>query len=118
MVTIYKLDDSKFIPGGGYARNYVAEVIFKKPPTNAGFINVKIPPGVQTTPHAHEKLEEVFVILNPTKIGIGTELFEVDEGDIIVVEPGEMHWFDNSESGDTQIIAIKFPNLSSDRITR
>ena len=106
MVTIYKLDDSKFILGGGYERNYVAEVIFKKPPTDAGFINMKIPEGVKTPPHVHEKLEEVFVILNPTKIGIEDELFEVHQGDIIIVEPGEMHWFDNTESGDTQIIAI------------
>lgn len=117
MVRFYNLKDSEFISGGGYERNYVADVTFKIPPISAGFINVKIPKGVKTTPHAHEKLEEVFIILNRTKIGIDDELFEVQDGDITVIEPGEMHWFDNSESEDTQVIAIKFPNLSSDRIT-
>ena len=118
MVRIFKLDDSKFINGEGYERNYVADVTFKIPPDSAGFIYVNIPKGIKTTPHAHEKIQEVFVILNRTKIGIEDELFEVQDGDIIIVEPGELHWFDNTESGDTNVIAIKFPNLSSDKITR
>ena len=117
MVRIYKLNDIEFVSSGGYERNYGADVIFKKPPTDAGFINVKIPRGIKTTPHVHENVEEVFIILNPTKIGIENELFEVQDGDIIIVEPGEMHWFDNSESEDTQVIAIKFPNLGSDKIS-
>ena len=111
MARIYKLDESEFISGGGYERNYVAEIIFKEPPVTANFIQVKIPKGIITTPHVHEEFEEAFVIQSRIKIGIDDELFDVREGDIIFVEPGEKHWFDNSESGDTKIVAIKFNKL-------
>ena len=116
MVRIYKSSDVPLIEGGGYSRKYNADIEFKVPLDSAGFIQVFIPEHTKTQPHAHTKLEEVFVIMNRSKMGVGIQIFELEKGDIIVVEPGEAHWFETYPDQPLEVIAIKCPNLEGDKV--
>ena len=101
---------------GGYGRKYVADLKFRRNLDTAGFIWVKVPGGMKTDPHLHEKLEEAFVFLDETSMGVGGTVYHVSEGDVIVVEPGELHWFETSEEHDVRFVAVKFPNLKDDKV--
>jgi len=35
---------------------------------------------------------------------------------VVVVEPGEAHWFETSEEHDVRVVAMKFPNLKKDKV--
>lgn len=102
---------------GGYGRKYVADIVLKAPTDNAGFILVRIPGGVETAPHAHEFLEEVFIVMNKTKMGVGSRMLDLEEGDVVLAESGEPHWFVTPEGDDVAIFAIKFPNLKQDKVS-
>lgn len=116
MVKVYRSSDSELVGMGGYGRKYVADLKFKKRLDTAGFIWVKIPGGMKTDPHKHERLEEAFFFVDPTKMGVGDQVLQVNEGDVVVVEPGEAHWFETAEGQDVRVVAIKFPNLKTDKI--
>ncbi len=117
LVKVWRASDVKMIGMAGYGRKYVADVEFKESLRNGGFIYVKIPGGMKTRPHAHGILEEVFIIMNRTKMSVGGQLLDVDHGDVVLVEPGEAHWFETPEGDDVVVIAIKFPNLKNDKIS-
>ncbi len=117
LVKIWRASDVKMIGMAGYGRKYVADVEFKESLKNGGFIYVKIPGGMKTHPHAHGILEEVFIIMNRTKMSVGGQLLDVDHGDVVLVEPGEAHSFETPEGDDVVVIAIKFPNLKDDKIS-
>jgi mannose-6-phosphate isomerase-like protein (cupin superfamily) len=116
LVKVWRASDVEMIGLAGYGRKYVADIKFKESLQNGGFIYVKIPGGMKTDPHAHGTLEEVFIIMNKTKMGVGDQLLDVDEGDVVLVEPEEAHWFETPEGDDVVIIAIKFPNLKDDKM--
>ena len=116
MVKLFRASETELISHGAYDRRYVADVVFKQPINSAGFIWVKIPGGVETIPHAHEHLEEAFVIMSKTKMGVGSELLNLDVGDVVITEPGEAHWFLTPDGEDVTIIAIKLPNLKDDKV--
>ena len=116
MVKMYRASDSELVGMGGYGRKYVADLKFKRKLDTAGFIWAKIPGGMKTDPHMHEKLEEVFVFVGEAKMGVGKQVLELHEGDVVVVEPGEAHWFEAEEEHDISFIAVKFPNLKTDKV--
>ena len=116
MVEIYKVSDTESKERLGYRAKYVADVIFGEPPDSAGFIIVEIPPEMKTSPHSHGVLAEVFVIMGKTKMGVADTLYDLSKGDVIVVEPGESHWFETPPGASVDVIAIKMPNLKDDKI--
>jgi mannose-6-phosphate isomerase-like protein (cupin superfamily) len=116
MVKLYRASEVNLKGRAGYGVKYIADIDFTNPIESAGFILVKIPPGMKTTPHAHGKLEEAFMIMNSTKMGVDETLYALDEGDVVLVEPGERHWFETPDGGDVTIIAVKMPNLKDDKI--
>ena len=116
LVKVWRASDVEMIGLAGYGRKYVADVEFKESLQTGGFIYVRIPGGMKTDPHAHGTLEEIFIIMNKTKMGVGDQLLDVDQGDVVLVEPGEAHWFETPEGDDVVIIAIKFPNLKDDKM--
>lgn len=117
MVKIYRSKEVELVGLASYGRKYVADVKFKVPTDSAGVIYVRIPAGYRTEPHAHMRLEELFVILNSTRMGINNDIYDLEEGDVILVEPGEPHWFETPDENDVVTIAIKFPNLKDDKVT-
>ena len=116
LVKVWRASDAKMIGMAGYGRKYVADVEFKESLKNGGFIYVKISGGIKTRPHAHGILEEIFIIMNKTMMGVGDQLLDVDQGVVVLVEPVEAHWFETPSGDDVVIIAIKFPNLKDDKI--
>ncbi|MHA2300899.1 MAG: cupin domain-containing protein [Candidatus Thorarchaeota archaeon] len=116
MVKVYRASEIDLKGRAGYGVKYIADIAFENPIDSAGFILVKIPPQMKTTPHAHGRLEEAFMIMNPTKMGVDETLYDLDEGDVVLVEPGEWHWFETPDGEDVSIIAVKLPNLKDDKI--
>ena len=116
MVEIYRASDAESKERLGYGAKYVADIVFKEPPDSAGVIIVKIPPEMKTSPHSHGVIVEVFVIMGTTKMGVADTLYDMNEGDVVVVEPGEFHWFETPTGPDVDVIAIKMPNLKDDKM--
>jgi len=117
MVQIFRASESDEIGKKGYTARYVADVKFRKNLDSGGFILVTVAAGTRTEPHKHSELEEVFVILTELKMHIDSTVFDLEKGDIVLVAPNESHSFEASAHSPADIIAIKFPNLKSDRIS-
>jgi mannose-6-phosphate isomerase-like protein (cupin superfamily) len=58
-------------------------------------------------------LTEFMIFLNPTKIKIGSEIFDLAPGDLAVIPPGEAHEVLTGPEG-TMPIVIKLPNNPED----
>ncbi|MGY5872472.1 MAG: cupin domain-containing protein [Candidatus Thorarchaeota archaeon] len=115
MVRIFKASGIDPIEKKGYSAKYVADIVFRKDLNSAGFILVTIPAGERTEPHMHEELEEVFVVLSDLRMTIDSEEYDLENGDVIVVSPNELHSFSASTDSSASLLAIKFPNLKDDR---
>ncbi|MBD3405196.1 MAG: hypothetical protein GF411_03555 [Candidatus Lokiarchaeota archaeon] len=115
MVRIFRRAHAPTKGKAGYIAEYVADITLQKNVDSAGFILVQIPSKTRTVPHAHTELQEIFVTLNRTKIGVGSQVFELEKGDIVIVDPSESHYFLTYDEQVT-IIAIKIPNLKDDKV--
>jgi len=118
MVKIFHASDNEPVKRAGYSAQYIADVVFREPTDTAGFILVRIPAGGRTKAHYHSDLEEVFIAMNSMKLGVGTEIYEMEEGDVALVEPGEEHWFEAPSTHDVTVVAVKMPNLKDDKATK
>ncbi|TFG34558.1 cupin domain-containing protein [Candidatus Thorarchaeota archaeon] len=116
MVDIFRVRNSEFINRNGYAASYYADIQLKRKIDSAGFIFVKIPAFTKTSSHRHEVLEEVFIALNPLKMNVNNTIIDLKIGDIVLVEPNELHSIENNSSEDAMLLAIKIPNLKNDKI--
>ncbi len=116
MTRIYRASEVELIEGGGYSRRYIADVHFRFAIKSAGLINVHIPGGIKTQPHAHTQLEEIFIIMGKTRMGVGDQIYELTKGDIVVADPGEAHWFETYPDQPIEIFAIKCPNIKDDKV--
>ncbi len=117
MVKIFKASDAEEIHKKGYTAKYVADVEFRKSLDTGGFILVTVLAGTKTEPHAHGKLEEIFVVLSDMKMIIDSAEYELEKGDVVLVSPNETHSFEAAADSSASIIAIKFPNLKDDRVS-
>lgn len=117
MVKIFKASDSEEIQKKGYNAKYVADVKFRKSLDSGGFILVTVAAGEITEPHAHGELEEVFVALSGIKMKIDSVEYELEKGDVALVNLNESHSFEAYPDSHGSLLAIKFPNLKSDRIS-
>ena len=111
---LYRASESQYVSKPGYSANYVANIEFNQSIDNAGVILVKIPEG-KTKPHVHNILEELFVAVSSLKLIVDGDEYQLDEGDTVLVEPGESHSFESPYGKTSFIIAIKFPNLTADK---
>jgi len=116
MVRIYKAIDSEKASRTGYVASYVADINFRRSLDSCGVIHVEINGNGKSSPHSHEYLEEVFIVLSKMLIHINDTTHELDEGDVILVEPGEAHSFETLTNQSGRIIALKFPNLKDDKV--
>ncbi|MHA1907396.1 MAG: cupin domain-containing protein [Candidatus Thorarchaeota archaeon] len=114
---IYRKADSPAKGRMGYSACYVADITLSSPADSTGVILVEVPKKTKTEPHAHSILEEVFIVMNRTRMGVGNNLLELEAGDVVVADPGEPHWFESYEDEDVTLIALKIPNLKNDKVT-
>jgi mannose-6-phosphate isomerase-like protein (cupin superfamily) len=115
MVQIFRNTDSPEVSKEGYSTSYVADVEFRQPINTGGFILVTINQGEKSAPHSHSKLEEVFVVLSNVRMSIDSEIYDLESGDVVLVEPNETHSFEASNDSPAYLLAIKFPNLKTDK---
>ncbi|MHA2396008.1 MAG: cupin domain-containing protein [Candidatus Thorarchaeota archaeon] len=116
MVRIYRAEDSEKAVRAGYEAAYVADLTFSRSLDSCGVILVDINAEEKTSPHAHEHLEEVFVAMSAISIYINDVCYELLEGDVIIVDPGENHSFETKDKRSGRILALKFPNIKDDKI--
>ena len=116
MVKIFKKVDSETISKKGYTANYVADIQFMNQLDTAGFILVQIDSQKHSAPHAHVELEEIFVALSNMVMYVDSVEYRLEAGDIVLVEPNEVHSFEGLSDEPGSMIAIKFPNLKTDKI--
>ncbi len=114
MVTIYRASKENEIRKKGYFADYVADVKLLRQVDTAGVIIVSIPEG-QTSPHFHRELEELFIACTPVDIYIDEKKYLLEKGDVVLVAPGEHHYFVSPPGHTSWIIAIKLPNLKDDK---
>ena len=116
MVRIYKVRDSELKQRTGYEVRYFADITFREPVSTCGMILVSLEPGSRSAPHGHEHLEEVFMALTKIRVHVDDMTYDLDEGDVIVVGPREMHSFEVLDHNEARLLAMKFPNVQDDKI--
>ncbi|MFW9918766.1 MAG: cupin domain-containing protein [Candidatus Thorarchaeota archaeon] len=113
---IYRRKDADTAARAGYHATYIADIEFPDHIGTAGVILVDVLKATKTSPHSHTMLDEAFIFLNRTRMGVGQDIFEIETGDVVIVEKGEKHWFESYPDEDIRIIAVKLPNLKDDKI--
>lgn len=113
---VFRKADASSTGRAGYSASYVADINFANASDTSGIIFVAIPKGTRTSPHAHALLQEVFIAMNRTKMGISSKILILEPGDVVLTDPGEFHWFETYEDEGATVIAIKVPNLKDDKI--
>ncbi len=101
---------------GGYTRKVLLEQNFeqKNAIRSTWVALVTIPPSGKAHAHFHENVTEFFYFLGAATIGINNKKYDVDTGDLVIVDPGEAHWVKSGETS-LQIVVFKFPNIPEDK---
>lgn len=61
----------------------------------------RIPPGARLTPHVHQDMHEVFIVLGGRGLlHCGGTAHAVESGSCIEIAPGEIHTFENGSEQD------------------
>ncbi|MCK5588178.1 MAG: cupin domain-containing protein [Candidatus Lokiarchaeota archaeon] len=97
---------------GGYTRKVLLEQ--KNAIRSTWVALVTIPPSGKAQAHFHENVTEFFYFLGAATIGINNKQYDVDTGDLVIVDPGEAHWVKSGETS-LQIVVFKFPNIPEDK---
>jgi quercetin dioxygenase-like cupin family protein len=116
MVRIYRAEDAEKAQRAGYKAAYVADLRFREYLDSCGVILVDIEGEGRSSPHAHARLEEVFIALSDLDLYIGKERHELKNGDVVIVEPGEEHSFEAVKHQASRLLALKFPNIKDDKV--
>ncbi|MHA2149556.1 MAG: cupin domain-containing protein [Candidatus Thorarchaeota archaeon] len=116
MVRIYRVEDSEKASRAGYEASYIADLTFCTSLDSCGVILVDIEKNGETSPHSHEQLEEVFIAITEIRIIINDTRYDLKEGDVVFVEPGEAHSFETETDRTGRILALKFPNIKDDKV--
>jgi quercetin dioxygenase-like cupin family protein len=58
-----------------------------------------VPPGGRTEVHSHEEVEHFLVVSGKCEAHVGDERIVLQEGDVIKVQSGSSHYFENISPG-------------------
>lgn len=77
-------------------------------PGNIQMINwSRFPVGRRFRPHYHEDMTEIFIIIKGrVKAYAGNERAVLNEGDVLIVTPREIHWMENIHARDVYYLVI------------
>lgn len=111
---IVRFNDLDFIPASHEDPKdpgALKKVLLKRddiPPGRIQMINwAKIPVGKTFKPHYHEKMLEVFIIMNgKVKVKIDKEEAILEKGDMVIAKEGQVHTFENLSDEDADYIAM------------
>jgi mannose-6-phosphate isomerase-like protein (cupin superfamily) len=65
-------------------------------PSDNGMGVAVVAAGSSTTPHAHAEFEHFFLVRGAGRVWVDGVAVEVSEGDVVVVSPHQLHYFDNT----------------------
>jgi quercetin dioxygenase-like cupin family protein len=116
MTRVYRIGETESKQRAGYEARYFADLVFREPVDSCGMILVTLEPGSKSSPHGHDHLEEVFMALTGLRVQVDNTMIDLAEGDVLVVEPGEMHSFEVIGNSPARMLAMKFPNLKNDKV--
>ncbi len=71
-------------------------------------------PGGGMPRHTNTVEHEQYVLRGQASVGIGTEVYEVSEGDVVFIPAGVPHWYRAADTGPFEFLCM-VPNLP-DRI--
>jgi len=99
----------------GYSIKRLFTQVLSKRPENVGFYQTTIPTGSRVKSHAHKNLEEILYFLTKTKVKVNEEIYEFLPGDSLILSPNEKHEI-IADREKVRLIAIKLPNIPTDRV--
>ncbi len=78
-------------------------------------ISVEWKKTVHVPPHLHEAMEMVYVTKGNIELGVGQELYHMDEGDFAIVFPNVIHHYQVFDANDNKVVYLypepsMFPN--------
>lgn len=111
---IIRFNDLDFIPASHEdPKNPGAlkKILLKREDLPSGRIQMinwaKIPKGKTFTPHFHEKMIEVFIIMSgKVKVKIDQQKAVLGKGDMVIAMEGQVHTFENISDEDVDYIAM------------
>lgn len=111
---VVRFNDLNFIPASHEDPKdpgSIKKILLKKdnlPPGRIQMINWgKLPKGKTFTPHYHEKMVEVFIILNgKVKAKIDKEEEVLEKGDMVIASEGQVHSMENISDEDVNYFAM------------
>lgn len=111
---ITKFTELEFIPASHEDPSNpgaLKKVLLKRDDLPAGRIQMinwaKIPKGKTFKPHYHEKMIEVFIIMNGrVRATIDSEEEILEKGDMVIAFEGQIHTFENLSDEDVEYFAM------------
>ena len=111
---IVRFDSLDFIPAShedSKDPGALKKILLKRDDLPEGRIQMinwaKIPKGKSFKSHYHEKMIEVFIIINgKVKAEINKEEVILEKGDMVVAKEGQVHTFENISDEDVNYFAI------------
>ena len=110
---IFRSKDAKQVPKEGFMLNVLAEIDLNQEISSVGFFRPEVPSNGRLRNHYHQELTEFMIFLNDAKIKFGSEIYDVSEGDLVMISPGELHEVFSGPDGTTPIV-VKLPNNPED----
>ncbi|NIO83063.1 MAG: hypothetical protein GTN53_21060 [Candidatus Aminicenantes bacterium] len=110
---IYRAKDAKETPKEGFILKNLAEINLNQAVSSVGFFRPEVPGNGTLRNHYHQNLTEFMIFLNDAKVKFGSDIYDVSEGDLVMVSPGEVHEIFAGADG-TMPIVIKLPNNPED----
>ena len=82
---------------------------------NLHFLEAYHPNNFTEGQHGHEKSYEIFYFFDQARYEINEKTYEINKGDIVVLEPGDKHGA-LEKNNETNILVIRIPWIEDDKI--
>ena len=109
--------DREWIKGSGEL-GYRKRVLMDGVPPAVNLIeDIVVPAGGKIPPHAHGSTKEIFYVTGgKAAMTAGGEEFDVNPGDMILVEVGEEHSFTNHSGDEFKMLVLKIKFKKDDAL--
>ncbi|MFX0135231.1 MAG: cupin domain-containing protein [Candidatus Hodarchaeota archaeon] len=104
----------------GYLRNLkILQNINLENVTNLelGIFKVTFTDGITISDHYHMHDNEIFIFQGPFKVKVNGQEYKVYEGDMVLVEAGEVHSMKSLDPNKKTFFTIRFPCNPDDKIS-
>ena len=112
---IFRSKDTKEVPKEGFMLKILAEINLNQEISSVGFFRPEVSGNGKLRNHYHQNLTEFMIFLNDAKVKVGSEIYDVSEGDLVMISPGELHEVFSGPDGTTPIV-VKLPNNPEDTL--